>query len=224
YSGESTQAAYRAMSRSDAMGYEKVKEEILHRLDITPERHRQAFRERKAAEVRTPQILWQTLADLLGKWLRPEIASKEQIIDQVLMEQLINDLEEGTRNWVRCHCPTSSREALQWAEQFDATQGERRRTTIGLVDGRVDTALLGFQLSIVKINGFQPKSYQDLDALTDAQGDCSDMLDIQRIRADSINQICWSTETDALQQPSASCVSVSPCILVLKKWWRSVLK
>uniref|UniRef100_A0A7M4EJD3 SCAN box domain-containing protein n=1 Tax=Crocodylus porosus TaxID=8502 RepID=A0A7M4EJD3_CROPO len=101
--------------------------EILLRLDITPERRRQAFREREASEVRSPRILWQTLADLLARWLRPEVASKEQIVDQILMEQFINDLEEETRKWVRCHCPASSREALQWAEQFDAAQGERRK-------------------------------------------------------------------------------------------------
>uniref|UniRef100_A0A7M4FVI7 SCAN box domain-containing protein n=1 Tax=Crocodylus porosus TaxID=8502 RepID=A0A7M4FVI7_CROPO len=121
------QAAYRAISRTDAMDYDKVKGEILLRLDITPERRRQAFREREASEVRSPRILWQTLADLLARWLRPEVASKEQIVDQILMEQFINDLEEETRKWVRCHCPASSREALQWAEQFDAAQGERRK-------------------------------------------------------------------------------------------------
>uniref|UniRef100_A0A7M4E513 CCHC-type domain-containing protein n=1 Tax=Crocodylus porosus TaxID=8502 RepID=A0A7M4E513_CROPO len=123
-----TQAAHRAMSRSDAMDYETVKGEILRRLDITPERHRQAFRDKKPAEVRTPRILWQMLADLLGKWLRPESTPKEQILDLVLMEQFIFDLEEETRNWVRCHCPTSSREALQWAEQFNTAQGERCQT------------------------------------------------------------------------------------------------
>uniref|UniRef100_A0A7M4F098 SCAN box domain-containing protein n=1 Tax=Crocodylus porosus TaxID=8502 RepID=A0A7M4F098_CROPO len=82
-----------------------LKGEILRRLDITPERQRQAFRAKKPAEVRTPHILWQTLADLLGKWLRPESTSKEQIFDLVLMEQFINDLEEETQKWVRDPLP-----------------------------------------------------------------------------------------------------------------------
>uniref|UniRef100_A0A7M4F0H6 SCAN box domain-containing protein n=1 Tax=Crocodylus porosus TaxID=8502 RepID=A0A7M4F0H6_CROPO len=77
--------------------------EILRRLDIMPERQRQAFRAKKSVEVRTPRILWQALADLLSKWLRPENTSKEQIVDLVLMEQFINDLEEETQKWVRCH-------------------------------------------------------------------------------------------------------------------------
>uniref|UniRef100_A0A7M4EXK3 SCAN box domain-containing protein n=1 Tax=Crocodylus porosus TaxID=8502 RepID=A0A7M4EXK3_CROPO len=108
--------------------YDKVKEKILRRLDITAERQRQAFRAKKPAEVRSPRILWQTLADLLSKWLRPESTSKEQILDLVLMEQFIDDLEEETQKWVRCHCPSSSWEALQWAEQFDTSWGERQRT------------------------------------------------------------------------------------------------
>uniref|UniRef100_A0A7M4EJK4 Uncharacterized protein n=1 Tax=Crocodylus porosus TaxID=8502 RepID=A0A7M4EJK4_CROPO len=109
-----------------AMGCQLVTGEILRRLDITPERQRQAFCTKKPAEVRTPRILWQTLADLLGKWLRAESTSKEQIFDLVLMEQFIDDLEEETQIWVRRHCPTSSREALQWAERFDTARGERR--------------------------------------------------------------------------------------------------
>uniref|UniRef100_A0A7M4EXX1 CCHC-type domain-containing protein n=1 Tax=Crocodylus porosus TaxID=8502 RepID=A0A7M4EXX1_CROPO len=104
-----------------------MNKKILRRLGITPERRRQAVRERKTGEMKTLRVLWQTLADLLGKWLRPEAASKEQIVDQILMEQFINDLDDNTQNWVRCHCPTSSREALQWAEQFDAAQGNQRR-------------------------------------------------------------------------------------------------
>uniref|UniRef100_A0A7M4FGG7 SCAN box domain-containing protein n=1 Tax=Crocodylus porosus TaxID=8502 RepID=A0A7M4FGG7_CROPO len=117
---------------------------ILRRLDITPERHRQAFRDKKPAEVRTPCILWQTLADLLGKWLRPESTSKEQILDLVLMEQFINDLEEETRNWVRCHCPTSFREALQWAEQFDLLGG----SSGGQVAQRCQSRRLGGQRTV----------------------------------------------------------------------------
>uniref|UniRef100_A0A7M4F9J8 SCAN box domain-containing protein n=1 Tax=Crocodylus porosus TaxID=8502 RepID=A0A7M4F9J8_CROPO len=95
------QAAYPAMTRSDAIDYDKVKGEILRRLDITPERQRQAFQAKKPPEVKTPHILWQTLANLLSKWLRPESTSKEQILDLVLMEQFIDDLEEETQKWVR---------------------------------------------------------------------------------------------------------------------------
>uniref|UniRef100_A0A7M4FRQ8 SCAN box domain-containing protein n=1 Tax=Crocodylus porosus TaxID=8502 RepID=A0A7M4FRQ8_CROPO len=88
------------------------------------DRHRQAFRGRKPREARAPCILWQSLGDLMNKWLRPEAVSKEDICDQILLEQFLTDLDEDTQKWVRCHCPTSSQEALQVAEQFDMAQGD----------------------------------------------------------------------------------------------------
>uniref|UniRef100_A0A7M4EMU8 CCHC-type domain-containing protein n=1 Tax=Crocodylus porosus TaxID=8502 RepID=A0A7M4EMU8_CROPO len=91
-----------------------------------PAAHRQAFRARKAGEKKSPRALWQCLADLLNKWPRPELLSREQVCDQIL-EQFINDLKEDTQRWVKCHCPTSSREALQLAEQFDTAQGGWRQ-------------------------------------------------------------------------------------------------
>uniref|UniRef100_A0A7M4EUD6 CCHC-type domain-containing protein n=1 Tax=Crocodylus porosus TaxID=8502 RepID=A0A7M4EUD6_CROPO len=118
-------SAYRAMTRGDALDYDKVKAEILRRLDITPERHQQAFRERKSSEGRTPCILWQNLADLLNKWLRPEATLKKESCDQILLEQFITDLEEDTQKWVRCHCPTSSREALSKGTKGQETATRR---------------------------------------------------------------------------------------------------
>uniref|UniRef100_A0A7M4EAI7 SCAN box domain-containing protein n=1 Tax=Crocodylus porosus TaxID=8502 RepID=A0A7M4EAI7_CROPO len=124
---QSAQAAYRAMTRIDAQDYEKVKAEILRRLGITPERHHQAFRRKKSREAKAPRVLWQSLIDLTNKWLQPEATSKEGICDQILLEQFMADLDEDTQRWVRCHCPTSSLEALQLAEHFDMAQGEMRR-------------------------------------------------------------------------------------------------
>lgn len=52
----------------------------------------------------------------------------------------------------------------------------------------------------------------------DVRGDCSDMLEIQRMGTDSINRVCWRTETDMLWQPSGSRVSVFGHISALEKW------
>uniref|UniRef100_A0A7M4FGW5 SCAN box domain-containing protein n=1 Tax=Crocodylus porosus TaxID=8502 RepID=A0A7M4FGW5_CROPO len=109
--GKSGQAG----QQSEGLG-NVVKAEILHQLEITPEKHRQAFRAKKAEERKFPRVLWQCLADLLNKWLRPELLSKEQVYDQILLEQFINDLEEDTQ-----------RESLQLAEQFNTAQGSCRQ-------------------------------------------------------------------------------------------------
>uniref|UniRef100_A0A7M4EAT5 SCAN box domain-containing protein n=1 Tax=Crocodylus porosus TaxID=8502 RepID=A0A7M4EAT5_CROPO len=94
------QAAYRTMSRGDMLDFNKVKAEILRQLDIMPERHRQIFRGEKLDEARAPRALWQHLADELNKWLRPKSASKEEICDQILLEQFAMDLDEENQQWV----------------------------------------------------------------------------------------------------------------------------
>ncbi|KYO27709.1 hypothetical protein Y1Q_0005266 [Alligator mississippiensis] len=84
------------MSREEARNYDKVKKEILYRLDIHPETYHQAFRAWKPREAREPHALWQCLADLVTKWLKPGESSKGEICDKILLD----DLDEETQ---RCH-------------------------------------------------------------------------------------------------------------------------
>uniref|UniRef100_A0A7M4E7Q3 SCAN box domain-containing protein n=1 Tax=Crocodylus porosus TaxID=8502 RepID=A0A7M4E7Q3_CROPO len=111
---------------------ERVKAEILQRLDITPEKHRQAFRGNKTKGEKSPKMLWHSLRDEMMKWLRPAETTKEEICDQVLLEQFLMDLEDDTQQWVRCHGPTTSLQALQLAEQYTAAQAGWRPGSPGL--------------------------------------------------------------------------------------------
>lgn len=95
------QVAYESMSREEARNYDKVKKEILYRLDIHPETYHQAFRAWKPREAREPHALWQCLADLVTKWLKPGESSKGEICDKILLD----DLDEETQRWVCCHRP-----------------------------------------------------------------------------------------------------------------------
>uniref|UniRef100_A0A7M4E2S0 SCAN box domain-containing protein n=1 Tax=Crocodylus porosus TaxID=8502 RepID=A0A7M4E2S0_CROPO len=92
------------------LGPSTLKDEILRRLDIMPERHCQVFRGRQSREAKAPRLLWQSLTDLMNKWLRLEATSKEEICDKILLEQFIADLDEDTQKQVRCHrvCKTGS--------------------------------------------------------------------------------------------------------------------
>ncbi|KYO30426.1 hypothetical protein Y1Q_0019056 [Alligator mississippiensis] len=90
------QAAYRALSREDALDYEPVKEAILYRLEINPEHYRCRFRAKKGHETRQPRVLLQLLRDLLDKWVSPAGQDQEELADQIVLEQFQNDLEERT--------------------------------------------------------------------------------------------------------------------------------
>lgn len=90
------QAAYGSMMWEEARVYDKIKKEILYRLDINPETYRQVFRARKPWEVKEPWALLHHLADLASKWLKPVKSSKSEIHEKILLEQFLNDLDEET--------------------------------------------------------------------------------------------------------------------------------
>ncbi|KYO46147.1 hypothetical protein Y1Q_0021705 [Alligator mississippiensis] len=116
------QAAYRALSREDALDYESVKEAILYRLEINPEYYRHRFRAKKDHEIRQPRVLLQQLRDLLDKWVSPVEHDREALANQIVLEQFQNDLEERTQRWVRQHTPQNCEEALRLAEAFSASE------------------------------------------------------------------------------------------------------
>ncbi|KYO48785.1 hypothetical protein Y1Q_0004149 [Alligator mississippiensis] len=112
------QAAYRAIPREEARDYEQVKEAILYRLEISPNHYQRLFRARKRPDERRPWVLLQLLRDLLDKWVNLVGSDREDLADQVVLEQFQYDLEERTQHWVRQHSPRNCEEALKLAEAF----------------------------------------------------------------------------------------------------------
>ncbi|KYO43439.1 hypothetical protein Y1Q_0013504 [Alligator mississippiensis] len=113
------QAAYR--------DYEQVKQAILYRLEISPDHYRCLFRARKGPDERRPQVLLQLLRDLLDKWVNPVGSDRDDLADQVILEQFQNDLEERTQRWVRQHSPRNWEEALKLAEAFAVAEASYLR-------------------------------------------------------------------------------------------------
>ncbi|KYO47781.1 hypothetical protein Y1Q_0019846 [Alligator mississippiensis] len=100
-----SQAAYRAIPRDEARNYEQVKQAILYRLEISPNHYRRLFRARKGPDERRPQVLLQLLRELLDKWVNPVGSDREDLADQIILEQFQNDLEERTQRRVWQHSP-----------------------------------------------------------------------------------------------------------------------
>ena len=111
------QEAYAALSIEDARSYEKVKEAILQRFDITEESYRQRFRTTKKKTEESNRELVARLTDLAEKWLK-NYQTREELLDQVILEQFLKTLPDDMRVFVRERHPTTSNEASKFADDY----------------------------------------------------------------------------------------------------------
>lgn len=127
-------AAFVAMNSEDTRDYVKVKQAILRKFEIRPETYRQRFRSKTIQEGETARELRDRLKDLLEKWLEPETRTKDQVCDQIILEQFIGMLNHDLQVWVREHTPHSSAEAADLVETFVAARPSRRGYQLGPYD------------------------------------------------------------------------------------------
>ncbi|XP_012587084.1 PREDICTED: zinc finger protein 394 [Condylura cristata] len=72
-----------------------------------PETSRRHFRKFRYQEVAGPEEALKRLRELCRGWLRPDMHSKEQIVELLVMEQFLTILPQELQAWVRKHCPES---------------------------------------------------------------------------------------------------------------------
>ncbi|XP_049642994.1 zinc finger and SCAN domain-containing protein 22 [Suncus etruscus] len=85
-----------------------------------PEAARLRFRHFRYEETSGPQDALAQLWELCRQWLRPEMHSKEQILELLVLEQFLGTLPPEIQTWVEAQCPKSSEEAAVMVE--DVTQ------------------------------------------------------------------------------------------------------
>uniref|UniRef100_A0A8C8S2Y0 SCAN box domain-containing protein n=1 Tax=Pelusios castaneus TaxID=367368 RepID=A0A8C8S2Y0_9SAUR len=69
-----------------------------------------------------PWALAQELKDACCRWLQPDQHSKEELIDQVVMEQFLHAIPSRGRTWVMRHRPVSLNDAVRRLEDFLAAE------------------------------------------------------------------------------------------------------
>lgn len=85
---------------------------------LGPESARQHFRSFCYREAPGPLEAVSHLQELCHQWLRPEVHSKEQILELLVLEQFLTILPRDTQNWVQRHHPQSIKEAVALVKGF----------------------------------------------------------------------------------------------------------
>ncbi|XP_059967378.1 zinc finger and SCAN domain-containing protein 23-like [Mesoplodon densirostris] len=85
----------------------------------TREIFRRRFRQFCYQETPGPREALRRLRELCHQWLRPEMHTKEQILELLVLEQFLTILPEELQAWVREHHPVSGEEAVTVLEDLE---------------------------------------------------------------------------------------------------------
>ncbi|XP_057410154.1 SCAN domain-containing protein 3 isoform X2 [Balaenoptera acutorostrata] len=96
-------------------------------LSHTRELSRQRFRQFCYQETPGPREALSQLRELCRQWLSPEIHTKEQILELLVLEQLLTILPEELQAWVREHHPESGEEVVTVLEDLERELDEPRQ-------------------------------------------------------------------------------------------------
>lgn len=83
-----------------------------------PEAARQLFRQYRYQVMSGPQETLRQLRKLCFQWLQPEVHTKEQILEILMLEQFLTILPGEIQTWVRKQCPGSGEEAVSLVESL----------------------------------------------------------------------------------------------------------
>ncbi|XP_059737116.1 zinc finger protein 75A isoform X3 [Bos taurus] len=93
---------------------------------LSPERSHQHFRNFLYHEAAGPREVVDQLQELCRQWLRPEIHSKEQILELVVLEQFLTILPGDTQTLLKKQHPQSIEEAVVLVEHLKKETGQTR--------------------------------------------------------------------------------------------------
>ncbi|XP_076996790.1 zinc finger protein with KRAB and SCAN domains 5 isoform X6 [Tamandua tetradactyla] len=94
----------------------------------------QRFKHFQYHEASGPREALSQLRVLCCEWLRPELHTKEQILELLVLEQFLTILPEEFQTWVREHHPESGEEAVAVVENIQRELEERGQQIVACPD------------------------------------------------------------------------------------------
>ncbi|XP_053784696.1 zinc finger protein 174 [Desmodus rotundus] len=128
-----------------------------------PEVSRQSFRRFCYQEVSGPQEALSRLRQLCWQWLQPEVHTKEQILELLVLEQFLNILPPEIQARVRHRCPMNSKEMVTLVEDYHrAAKRPKQWVAVCMQGQKVLLEKTGSQLGEQELPDFQlqtPRRY-----------------------------------------------------------------
>ncbi|XP_072844326.2 uncharacterized protein LOC110091639 [Pogona vitticeps] len=109
---------FSSLEAGDREDYGKVKAAILQEDALMREKSRQHFRSFCYQEADGPRGAYGRLRELCSQWLKVEKKTKEQILEELILEQFLTILPSEIQTWVKEHPLESSTQAVSLAEEF----------------------------------------------------------------------------------------------------------
>ncbi|XP_047682623.1 uncharacterized protein LOC125148658 [Prionailurus viverrinus] len=134
-SGKTAALAYHASKEQEGLIVVKVEEENyvcgqdfgLQGDTCGLETFRQQFRHFGYSDSSGPREALNRLQELCHQWLRPEVNSKEQILELLVLEQFLAILPEELQAWLREHRPKNGEQAVTMLEELEKELDEPRQ-------------------------------------------------------------------------------------------------
>uniref|UniRef100_A0A8C4MEH4 Zinc finger and SCAN domain containing 30 n=1 Tax=Equus asinus TaxID=9793 RepID=A0A8C4MEH4_EQUAS len=137
-SGKSTALASHAPRKQEGLITVKVEEENyvwgrdfgLQGNACSQETLRRQFRQFGYSDSAGPREALSRLRQLCRQWLRPEVHTKEQILELLVLEQFLAILPEELQAWLRDHRPEDGEEAVTMLEDLEKELDEPRQQMV----------------------------------------------------------------------------------------------
>uniref|UniRef100_A0ABM5GND3 CCHC-type domain-containing protein n=1 Tax=Pogona vitticeps TaxID=103695 RepID=A0ABM5GND3_9SAUR len=110
------------LSTQEASQYESVKRAILRTLNLTEETYRKRLRDLKWKPGSHPRTVAQRMRANALRWLKPNGEDSERVVDLIVMEQLVQTLGAGAKNWIQRNNPKTLEKAISLLEDYSMTE------------------------------------------------------------------------------------------------------
>ncbi|VCX19824.1 unnamed protein product [Gulo gulo] len=202
---------------------------------------RQRFRQFGYHDTPGPREALSQLRVLCCEWLRPEIHTKEQILELLVLEQFLTILPQELQAWVQEHCPESAEEAVTLLEDLEQELDEpaqqvspppneqqqvwEKRSSSGTAAFPSSTQPQSAETSH-KSEGWEPLYIQETGEEEDLTPDLRKSQDrnSNTQNEDSIDQQKSSEESQELKREVTPMVIASKCEARLERQWANLEK